>query len=68
MTVKVTKKVKYATALYHKINATSSIFNMESFMLFSKSAHLLDYAALLYHVSDLLTSAFVHPLAIHPHP
>ena len=47
MAVKVTKKVKYATALYHKINATRSTFYMESFMLFSKSAHLLDYAALL---------------------
>ena len=49
MAVKVTKKVKYATALYHKINATRSTFYMESFMLFSKSAHLVDYAALLYH-------------------
>ena len=47
MAVKVTKKVKYATALYHKINATRSAFNMESFMLFSKSAHLLDHAPLL---------------------
>ena len=47
MVVKVTKKVKYATALYHKINATWSRFYLESFMLFSKSAHLLDYAALL---------------------
>ena len=44
MAVKVTKK---ATALYHKINATRSTFYMESFILFSKSAHLLDYAALL---------------------
>ena len=43
--VKVTKKVKYAMALYHKMNATRSIFYMESFMLFSKSVHLLDYAA-----------------------
>ena len=47
MAVKVTKKVKYATALYHKINATRIKFYMESFTLFSKSAHLLDYAALL---------------------
>ena len=47
MAVKVTKKVKYATALYHKINATRSTFYMKSFMFFSKSAHLLDYAALL---------------------
>ena len=47
MAVKVTKKVKYATALYHKINATRSTSYMESFMLFSKSAHFLDYAALL---------------------
>ena len=48
MAVKVTKTVKYTTALYHKINATRSTFYMESLMLFSKSAHLLDYAALLY--------------------
>ena len=41
------KVVKYATALYYKINATRSTFYMKSFMLFSKSAHLLDYAALL---------------------
>ena len=47
MAVKVTKKVKYAMALYHKINVTKSIFYMESFVLFSKSAQLLDYAALL---------------------
>ena len=47
MAVKVTKKVKYAMALYYKINARRSTFYMESFMLFSKSAHLLDYAALL---------------------
>ena len=45
--VKVTKKVKYAMALYHKINGTRSTCYMENFMLFSKSAHLLDYAALL---------------------
>ena len=36
MAVKVTKKVKYATALYHKINATRSTFYMENFMLFQK--------------------------------
>ena len=48
MAVKVTKKVKYATALYHKINARRSLFYVESFMLFSKSAYLLDYATLLY--------------------
>ena len=47
MAVKITKKVKYATALYHKINATRSTFNKESLMLFSKSAHLLHYAVLL---------------------
>ena len=47
MAVKVTKKVKYATALYHKINTRRSTFYMESFILFSKSTHLLDYAALL---------------------
>ena len=47
MAVKVNKKVKYAMALYHKIKARRSTFYMESFMLFSKSAHLLDYAALL---------------------
>ena len=47
MAVNVTKKVKNATGLYHKINASKSTFYMESFMLFSKSAHLLDYAALL---------------------
>ena len=46
MAVKVTKKVKYTMALYHKINVTKSTFYMESFMLFSKSAQLLDYAAL----------------------
>ena len=45
MAVKVTKKVKYATALYHKING--STLYMESFMLFSKNAHFLDYATLL---------------------
>ena len=43
---KVTKKVKYATALYHKINAIRIAFYMETF-IFSKSAHLLDYATLL---------------------
>ena len=48
MAVKVTKKVKYAMALYHKINVARSTFYMESFILFSKSAQLLDYAALLY--------------------
>ena len=31
-----------------QINAARSTFYMESFMLFSKSAQLLDYAALLY--------------------
>ena len=36
MAVKVTKKVKCATALYHKINARRSTFYMESFMLFQK--------------------------------
>ena len=46
--VKVTKKVKYPMALYHKIKARTNTFYMESFMLFSKSAHLLDYAALLF--------------------
>ena len=45
MAVKVIKKVKYATALYHKINATKSTSYMESLLLFSKSAYLLDYAA-----------------------
>ena len=48
MAVKVTKKVKYTMALNHKINATRSTFYMESFVLFSKSAHLSHYAALLY--------------------
>ena len=47
MAVMVTKKVKYAMALYHKINVTRSTFYMKSFMLFSKSAQFLDYAALL---------------------
>ena len=47
MAVEVTKKVKYAMALYHKINATRSTFYIENFMLFSKSAHLSDYASLL---------------------
>ena len=53
MAVKFTKMVKYTTALYHKINAISSTFYMESFMLFSKSAHLLDYAALLKGLFDV---------------
>ena len=48
MAVKVTKKVKYAMALYHKINVTRSTFYMEGFILFSKNAQLLDYAALLH--------------------
>ena len=48
MVVKVTKQVKYAMALYHKIKARPNTFYMESLMLFSKSAHLLDYAALLF--------------------
>ena len=45
----VTKKVKYAMALYHKISNTSGTYYMEIFIIsaFSKSAHLLDYAALL---------------------
>ena len=47
MAVKVTKKIKYAIALYRKINATRSTFYMESFMLFSKSSQLLHYAVLL---------------------
>ena len=53
MAVKVTKKVKYAMALYHKINATRSTFYMESLMFFSKSAHLLDYAALLLQLAAI---------------
>ena len=48
MAVKVTKKVKYAMALYYIINTTKSTFHMENFMLFSKSAQLLHCAALLY--------------------
>ena len=36
MAIKVTKKVKYAMALYHKINVTGSTFYMDSFMLFQK--------------------------------
>ena len=47
MAIKVTKKVKDAMALYHKINVIRSTFYIESFMLFSKSTQLLDYAALL---------------------
>ena len=47
MVVKVKKKVKYAMALYHKINVTRSTFFMENFMFFSKSAQFLHYAALL---------------------
>ena len=39
MAVKVIKKVKYAMALYHKINATRSTF----YMKFSKSAHHSHY-------------------------
>ena len=45
MAIKVTKKVKYAITPYH--NVTRSTFYMKSFVLFSKSAQLLDYAALL---------------------
>ena len=44
MAVKVTKKVNYPMAL---INVTRSAFYMESIMLFSKSAQLSHYAALL---------------------
>ena len=36
MAVKVTKKVIYAMALYHKINVTRSTFYVESFMFFKK--------------------------------
>ena len=39
MALKVTKKAKYATVLYHKINATRSTFYMESFMLFKPGTH-----------------------------
>ena len=64
MAVKITKKVKYAMALYHKINSTRSKFYMESFMLFSKSAQLLDYATqlkqtLVQHLPGLL-GQFLH--------
>ena len=48
ITIKVTKKVKYVMALSHKINVIRSTFYMEDFMLFSKSAQFLDYAALLF--------------------
>ena len=36
MAVKVTKKVKYATALYHKINATRSTFIWKFHAFFKK--------------------------------
>ena len=42
---KMAVKVKYAMALYHKMNATRSTFYIQSFMLYSRSAHLLHYAA-----------------------
>ena len=35
MAVKVTKKVKYAMALYHKINVTRVHITWKGFMLFS---------------------------------
>ena len=38
MAVKVTKKVQYATALYHKINATRSTFYME--IMFFQKVHV----------------------------
>ena len=41
---KMAVKVKYATALYHKINA---YILHGKFRAFSESAHILDYAALL---------------------
>ena len=53
MAVKATKKVKYTIALYQKINATRITFYLESFMLFLKSAQLMDYAALLIHIQNI---------------
>ena len=50
MAVKVTKKVKYATTLYQKINATTSTFYMENFIPFSKKTNL-EYAALLLYAA-----------------
>ena len=58
MAVKVTKKVKYVVALYHKINVTRSTFYMESFMLFSKSAQPSQYGVLLLYMHVNVLGAY----------
>ena len=44
MVVKVTKKVKYAKAQYHKAKVTRSTFYMESFMFFTKCTIIATFA------------------------
>ena len=58
MAVKVTKKVKYATTLYHKINVMRSKLYMESVMLFSRSAQPLQYAVLLLYMQVNVLGAY----------
>ena len=49
ITVKVTIKVKYAMALYHKVNVTrSTLYVHGKFHAVSKSAQLLHYATLQF--------------------
>ena len=50
MAVKVTKKVKYATALYHKIDATRRTFYMEGSCFFQK-VHTF-WTMLLCYIAD----------------
>ena len=58
MAVKVTKKVKYAMILYHKINVMRSTLYMESVMLFSRSAQPLQYAVLLLYIQVNVLGAY----------
>ena len=69
MAVKVTKKVKYAITLYHKINVARSTLYTKGFMLFSKSAQFLDYAALLNSFLEkqgCIAQFFHHYIKVYP--
>ena len=54
MAVKVTKKVKYAMALYHKINVPRSTFLHGEFYAFFKK-----YTALILHYATTILKVFV---------
>ena len=64
MAIKVTKKVKDAMALYHKINVIRSTFYIESFMLFSKVHNF--WTMLPYYCADDLDLLKFYPSKIFP--